>query len=204
MTVYWTWSLPVRVHTSQVFQGQWVEGESMQIRFGEKKHGWRRSRAGSEVSGRWGRRCRGRGRERKKLASDITLGGGGQSCWWDGGGQLEGGALLCVCVCTVGGRLYRALSLKGHSLRYTSYRSQRRVVGVQMPHSEEQSVFPAQLDSSPHRQAEKPALTSLMHTRVFTQMKHLRRGWTVDLWEMKKYSDKTRKSLLLGPWRLTT
>lgn len=116
------------------------------------------------------------GEKKKKLALDITLGGGGQSCWWDGGGQLEGGALLCVCVCTVGGRLYRALSLKGHSLRYTSYRSQRRVVGVQMPHSEEQSVFPAQLDSSPHRQAEKPALTSLMHTRVFTQMKHLRRG----------------------------
>lgn len=55
---------------------------------------------------------------------------------WTGGGQLE--VVSCVFETTVGGRVYKALSLKGHSVPYTSYRSQRRVVGVQMPqHSEE-------------------------------------------------------------------
>ena len=50
------------------------------------------------------------------------------------------GRCVCVCVCvcvTVGGGVCQALSLKGHCALYTSYRSRRTLVGVQMPqHSE--------------------------------------------------------------------
>lgn len=73
--------------------------------------------------------------------------------WRGRGEQLEGVSSLCVCETTVGGRVYKALSLKGHYVPYTLYRSQRRVVGVQMPqHSEwlrQLKSFPAQLDFSP-------------------------------------------------------
>lgn len=59
------------------------------------------------------------------------------------------------CVAAVGGRVYKALSLKGHSVPYTLYRSPRRLVGVQMSHHSEgakrhspSAIFFTQLDSN--------------------------------------------------------